>query len=196
MYLPEHFREDDEETLGALVDRYPFGALVSDRDGVPTANHVPFIYDRKTRTLLAHVARANPQWRDLSGDSQALVIFQGPHAYISPTWYVDPGVPTWNYAAVHVYGSVTTLHEPARVAAIVERLTARFERSQQRPWQPTYDDSLLQAIVGLEIKIARVEGKLKLSQNRSARDRAAVIARLQASGADNDAALAGLMKNR
>jgi transcriptional regulator len=196
MYLPEHFREDDEETLGALVDRYPFGALVTSRDGVPVANHVPFIYDRKTRTLLAHVARANPQWRDLSGTSQVLVIFQGPHAYISPTWYVEPGVPTWNYAAVHVYGSVTTLHGPARVADIVERLTARFERSQQRPWQPTYDESLLHAIVGLEIKITRVEGKLKLSQNRSAQDRAAVIARLEASGADSDAALAGLMKNR
>jgi transcriptional regulator len=196
MYIPEPFREDDPETLGALVDRYPFGALVACRDGVPAASHVPFIYDRTTHTLLAHVARANPQWRDFSGDAKVLVIFQGPHAYISPSWYVDSGVPTWNYTAVHVYGAARTLHDSASVADIVERLTARFERTQERPWQPSYDERLLREIVGIRIEIARVEGKLKLSQNRSARDRAAVVAQLEASGSDNDAALASLMKHR
>lgn len=196
MYIPEPFREDDQETLGALVDRYPFGALVSSREGVPAASHVPFIYDRKAHTLLAHVARANPQWRDFSGDAKVLVIFQGPHAYISPSWYVDPGVPTWNYTAVHVYGAVRTLHDTASVADIVERLTARFESTQERPWQPSYDEALLREIVGIRIEIGRVEGKLKLSQNRSARDRAAVVAQLEASGSDNDSALASLMKHR
>jgi transcriptional regulator len=179
-----------------LVDRYPFGALVACRDGVPAASHVPFIYDRKAHTLLAHVARANPQWRDLSGDSEVLVIFQGPHAYVSPSWYVDPGVPTWNYTAVHVYGAVRTLHDAPSVAAIVERLTARFESAQERPWQAAYDERLLRQIVGIEIEITRIEGKFKLSQNRSATDRAAVVAQLEASGSDNDAALAGLMKKR
>ena len=120
-------------------------------------------------------------------------MFQGPHGYISPTWYVEPGVPTWNYAAVHVYGRARAIDDPVLTARHVERLAERYERGSAEPWVPSYDPRRLAGIVGLEIRIGEMQGKFKLSQNRSAEDRARVAARLEASGTDNDAALARLV---
>ena len=196
MYIPEHFNENDADKLAAFIDEHAFGVLVTVSEGRPFASHIPFLYERETNALFGHVARANPQWRHFSNAADVMVLFQGPHAYISPSWYLAPGVPTWNYAVAHVYGSGHAVDDPSRIQDIVERLTQKFERNNQPPWIPAYEQRLLQAIVGIEIRIKEVQGKFKLGQNRSAEDRAAVASRLEATGSENDSALAGLMKGR
>ena len=193
---PKHFNEDDSEKLAAFIDEHAFGVLVTVFEGRPFASHMPFIYERESKLLLGHVARANPQWQHFSNAADVMVLFQGPHAYISPSWYVVPGVPTWNYAVAHVYGTARALDEQSRVKSIVERLTERYERHNEPPWVPTYDQRLLGAIVGIEIRIKEVQGKFKLSQNRSAADRAAVISKLEGTGSESDSALARLMEGK
>jgi transcriptional regulator len=195
LYIPQHFLENDPARLEKLIDTYPFGTLITLADGRPFATHLPFIYDRDAGLLLAHVARANPQWRQLEGQPAAMAIFQGPHGYISPTWYVEPGVPTWDYAVVHVYGTGRAIDDAAATRSQVERLAARHERGNRPPWRPDYDARMLAGIVGIEIRIERIEGKFKLSQNRSAADRAAVMAKLVARGGDDDLALARLIES-
>ncbi|MBI4204646.1 MAG: FMN-binding negative transcriptional regulator [Betaproteobacteria bacterium] len=194
MYVPKHFGEGDGEKLAALIDENGFGVLVTVSEGRPFASHIPFIYEREANVLLGHVARANPQWRHFSIGSEVMVVFQGPHAYVSPSWYRSPGVPTWNYAVAHVYGSAEALEEPSRIKGIIERLAGKYERNNKPPWVPTYDPRLLGAIVGIEVRIKEVQGKFKLSQNRSAADRAAVVAKLEATGSEGDLALARLME--
>lgn len=194
MYTPKHFLEADPDELEKLIDAYAFGALISNDAGRPFATHVPFLYDRKQSVLSCHVARANPQWRHFERDPAVLVIFQGPHGYVSPTWYVDPGVPTWDYAVAHVHGTARAVEDPVAVRAHVERLAARYEQSNRSPWQPDYDRRKLAGIVGIEIQITEIEGKFKLSQNRSGADRASVVAKLNARGTDTDLALARLIE--
>lgn len=196
MYIPKHFNENDAEKLAAFIDEYAFGVLVTVSEGRPFASHIPFLYERESGRLLGHVARANPQWRHFSDGADVMVLFQGPHAYISPSWYLAPGVPTWNYAVAHVYGSARALDDPSGIKDIVERLTEKYERNNRPPWMPAYDQGRLQAIVGIQIRIKEVQGKFKLSQNRSAADRAAVVSRLEATGSENDAALARLMRGK
>lgn len=194
MYIPRHFNENDTEKLAALIDQHAFGVLVTVSEGRPFASHIPFLYDREANALLGHVARANPQWRHFSNGADVMVLFQGPHAYVSPSWYLAPGVPTWNYAVAHVYGSAQAVDDPSRIKRIVEQLTEKYERNNRPPWTPAYDERLLQAIVGIEIRIKEVQGKFKLGQNRSAADREAVASKLEATGSASDAALARLMK--
>jgi transcriptional regulator len=196
MYLPKHFKEEDAEKVASFIDENAFGVLVTVFEGRPFASHIPFIYDRESQLLLGHVARANPQWQHFSDDADVMVLFHGPHAYISPSWYAGPGVPTWNYVAAHIYGSAQALDDPSRVKSIVERLTERYERNYEAPWVPTYDQGLLSAIVGIEIRIKEVQGKFKLSQNRSAVDRARVVSKLQGTGSERDSALAKLMERK
>ncbi|HVS24084.1 MAG TPA: FMN-binding negative transcriptional regulator [Gammaproteobacteria bacterium] len=193
MYIPGHFRESDERVLAELIDAHAFGTLVTIERGAPFASHLPFLHDREARTLHAHVARANPQWQHLATSPDVLVMFVGPHGYVSPTWYAEPGVPTWNYTAVHVYGRARAIDDAAATGRHVERLAARFERGSAAPWVPSYDAKRLAGIVGIEIRIIEIQGKFKLSQNRSAEDRARVVARLEATGTDNDEALARLV---
>lgn len=193
MYIPSHFRESDERVLAEFIDAYAFGTLVTIERGRPFASHLPFLYDRGGRTLHAHVARGNPQWQHVADDPSVLAMFQGPHGYVSPTWYSEPGVPTWNYTAVHVYGRARALDDAAVTARHVEALAARFERGSAAPWVPEYDPRRLAGIVGIEIAIGEIQGKFKLSQNRSAEDRARVVARLEARGTDESTALARLV---
>jgi transcriptional regulator len=194
MYIPNRFKEDDAETLAAFIDENAFGLLVTAVDGRPFASHIPFLYEPESQRLSAHVARANPQWQHFSDTADVMVVFQGPHAYISPAWYVDPGVPTWNYVAVHAYGIARAVEDPSDIRGIIARLTERYERNNAPPWLPTYDERLLSAIVGIEISVKALEGKFKLSQNRSAADRAAVISKLKETSSEGDAALARLME--
>jgi transcriptional regulator len=193
MYIPKHFEQNDDATLCDFIDEHAFGTLLTMAANRPFASHVPFLLDRAARRLHCHVARPNPQWQQLAESPRVLAIFAGPHGYISPTWYADPGVPTWNYAVVHVYGSARSVDDSHTTRAHVEALAAKFERSQPSPWVPDYDAGRLHGIVAIEIAIETIEGKFKLSQNRSAEDRARVIARLEATGRDADAALARLM---
>lgn len=194
MYTPKHFELTAPGALAAFIDAHAFGTLITAPEGRPFASHVPFLLDREQGVLHCHLARANPQWQALAQVPEALVIFTGPHGYVSPTWYTDPGVPTWNYTAVHVYGAARIVDDPEHVARHVEALAAKFERGSAAPWVPDYDPLKVRGIVGIEVRIRSIEGKFKLSQNRSAADRGGVIANLRASGRDNDLALAGLME--
>jgi len=193
MYVPQHFAENDPTTLAEFIGAHSFGTLVTSADGVPFASHVPFLYDRAAGVLHCHLARANPQWRHFELPHEALAIFAGPHSYISPTWYTEAGVPTWNYAVAHVYGSGRVIDDVDATGRHVEALAAKFEQGRAAPWAPNYDRRRLAGIVGIEIRVRAIEGKFKLSQNRSAADRDGVVTQLRASGTDNDAALAALM---
>jgi transcriptional regulator len=188
MYIPTAFRADDRTALYDLIERHGFGTLVTVLDGAPFATHLPFLIDRDRGVLLGHVARVNPHARALDGGAEALIIFQGPHAYVSPSWYATaPAVPTWNYAAVHVYGVPGLLDEP-RLLDLLDRLVSKYESWRERPWTmdlpADYQQKMLRGIVGFEVPIGRIEGKFKLSQNRSTEDRAGVIRALEAGGAE------------
>ncbi len=209
MYVPDPFALHDQDAIADLLRRHSFALLVTAADGAPQASHLPFLYDPgrgPKGTLIAHLARANPQAAELerlaAEGGAALVVFRGPHAYISPRWYgAAPAVPTWNYLAVHAYGTPEIVAEPARVRAIIERLVEVHESGLAEPWSldgltDSYVSAMLRGIVAFEIPIARLEGKAKLSQNKTAADRAAVIAALAATGRADDEALAAMMAKR
>ena len=191
MYLPPVFREDSIEVLHAMMREHPLATLVTlDADGI-VANHIPLLVDAEPLpygTLLGHVARANPVWRDFSTEVPALAIFSGPEHYISPSWYPakqEHGrvVPTWNYAAVHAYGRLEVHEDPEWLRNLVTRLTATHEAQFEQPWAVAgapsdYVDGLLTAIVGIEMRIERIEGKWKMGQNRSPADRRGAVAGL------------------
>src|ERR1700690_2865826 len=139
MYIPKSFEVTDSSTLHEFIETYSFGTLVTIAGEQPIATRIPLILDRTSGrhgTLLGHVARANPQWRPFDGDRQCLVMFDGPHAYVSPTWYAtSPAVPTWNYATVHVYGTPRAREEGDFTAAALRDLVARHEGSRATPWR-------------------------------------------------------------
>jgi transcriptional regulator len=203
MYVPRHFAEERTEVLHAAIEQAEFGTLVTLGAEGLIATHLPLVLEPAAGplgTLYGHVARANSQWRDHVEDVQALAIFLGPHAYVSPAWYATPSkvVPTWNYLAVHAYGPLRTYDDPVRLRTHVERLTRRQESSRDQPWelagQP--DDfvaSMLNAIVGVEIPIQRLEGKWKMSQNRPEADRLGAINGLSTSDNPAEQAVAAVM---
>lgn len=202
MYTPGSFRERELGALHALIRRYNFAVMFSQHDGVPTATHLPFLLD-ETRgeygTLIAHIARANPQWKKFDEHTEVLVVFQGPHAYISPSYYADQAtVPTWNYAAVHVYGVPVLVHEPVALRPMVDALLDSHETAVHSQWDRSLAEpdmySDLQAIVGIEIPIRRVEGKWKFNQNRSLDDQKGVVAALEGSGDSLEREVAAIMR--
>jgi transcriptional regulator len=198
MYLPAHFAEQRPEALHALMRAHPLATLVvPTADGIE-ANHVPMLLDGDAGILRGHVARANGVWRT-APNGDALAVFHGPQAYITPSWYrakAEHGkvVPTWNYAVVHAHGSLRWIDDAAWLRALVTRLTETHEAGFSAPWHVAdaprdYVDQMLRAIVGFELKITRLEGKFKLSQNRAAADIDGVVAGLDAAGDDASAAL-------
>ncbi len=204
MYIPKAFREEEAAILHPLMQTYSFATLVSQRDGAPFASHLPLILhpeEGPNGTLIGHMARANPQWRDFDGEQEVLAIFQGPHAYVSPSWYtVQPSVPTWNYAAVHAYGVPRLMTDEAELYGALQALVQTYEASRAQPW--TLDGpndflhKMMRAIVGFSIPIVRLEGKYKLSQNRSSVDQEQVVQRLAAQGDPLEADVAELMQER
>lgn len=207
MYVNKHHRFDDAGAMQALIDAYALGAWVlAGRDGL-IANHIPFLLDRERGphgTLVGHVARANPVWRMLDAQVESMVIFQGPQAYITPNWY--PGkaehgkvVPTWDYAVVHAHGVARAIEDRDWLLAMLGRLTGTHEATLQRPWRiedapPAYIDKLLRAIVGIEIRIDRLEGKLKASQDEAQEDRIGTVAGLRGLSDPKAGAMADLVK--
>jgi len=189
MYIPKAFREDDLNTLHKFMREYSFATLITQHEGVPFATHLPFILDAQrgqNGSLLAHMARANPQWHDFASEQEVLVIFQGPHAYVSPSWYeVELSVPTWNYAVVHAYGIPRLLEDNEELYKLLKILIETHEAQFESPWPFQLPDDYLQkmmhGIVGFEIEITRLEGKFKMSQNRTESERENVIAALQES---------------
>jgi transcriptional regulator len=203
MYLPSHFRENDRRELHAVIAGNSFATLVSIHDGIPFASHLPFLLDPdrgEHGTLLAHMARANPQWRDFADGRELLAIFQGPHGYITPSWYTEgQHVPTWNYVAVHAYGTPRIIDDPDEMMAMLEELVRINEAGFERPWMlrdDTWARGLLSAIVGFEMTITRLEGKFKLSQNRDAEDHAGVVEALGRSNRPEDRKMAVMMASR
>ena len=188
MYVPPEFRLDEAAAIEELLNRHDFGLLVSSGPEGPEATHLPFLYDQKRGVIEAHLSRGNAQWRRLDvlakEGGQALLIVQGPHAYISPRWYETPAsVPTWNYLAVHVYGRPSPITDRDRLYAQQQRLAARYEGPSDWTMDavaPDVLEKLLRGIYGFELPIERLEAKAKLSQNKSAGDRKGVVAALNA----------------
>lgn len=194
MYLPDHFRQDDTEAMRRLIEEQPLGTLITVRDGEPVANHIPFLLEPRAPgpdVLIAHVARSNDVWHEGDDPHHALVVFHGVDAYISPTWYPTKAethrvVPTWNYAVVHVHGRLV-IHDDAHwVRAAIGKLTRTMERDQDRPWNMgqaprSFLAEQVSNIVGIEIRIDRMVGKWKMSQNRETGDQQGAIAGLQLS---------------
>jgi len=207
VYLPKHFEERDAGRLRSLIQRYPLGALVTATESGLDANHIPFLFadtGGAAGTLHGHIARANPLWREGVRDATALVIFQGPNSFISPSWYPSKRenarvVPTWNYAVVHVHGVLRFVDDPAWVRSHVEALTREHEGKRDPPWAVTdapaeFVDKMVSAVVGIEISITRWYGKWKVSQNRSAADRVGVVEGLEREASASSVAMAALVK--
>jgi transcriptional regulator len=206
MYQPPHFREGRLDVQHALIRAHPFGALVSVGPDGLIANHFPFVVDAATGplgTLRAHMSRGNAQWKSLGGAGEVLAIFQGPEGYITPSWYeskreTGKAVPTWNYVLVHVYGRPRVVEDRDWLARHVAELTDLHEGGREEPWAVSdapvdFLDGMLKGIVGVEIEITRIEGKWKLSQNRTVADRAGVVEGLNAEGDERSLTMAGLV---
>jgi transcriptional regulator len=200
MYLPAAFAETDLTRLHDFIEQHSFGLLVSQVDGLPFASHLPFLLHRTAGprgTLVGHVARANPQWRE-AGRQTALAIFSGPHAYVSPTWYdAEQVVPTWNYTAVHAYGRVQVVEDGDDLRDIVRDMVRFHEHAMPRPWSfdpsSTFAARMLAQIVGLRIEIDKIEGKWKLNQNHPVERRRKVVRALRECPGENAQAIAALM---
>ena len=143
------------------------------------STHIPVLLEATNNRLLGHLARANPQWQSIDGQ-EVLITLQGSHDYISPSWYCSPGVPTWNYQAVHIYGICQVFEDTTKLKQVVDALTGKFESVFDTPWQPDYKASMLRGIVGIEVEINEIQCKYKLSQNRSREDQDMVIEQLKA----------------
>jgi len=199
MYAPEYNQNDDRAELLAFMRANNFALLVTATGGAPAASHLPCIVEARGAqlALVMHMARANPQWQQFFED-EVLVVFSGPHAYVSPRWYEQTErVPTWNYAALHAYGRVTVLGERAAKHAAVARLVAAHDPQ----WCPAFEalreeyvDSMLEGIVAFEIAVTRIEARWKLSQNRGRREQERIAAQLEKSADGTERALAELTR--
>jgi transcriptional regulator len=188
MYVPDNFKETDVATLHEAIRHAKLGTLVTIGSGGLVASHVPMLVEPDPApfgTLIGHIARANPQWREPATETETLAIFLGPNAYVSPAWYATKRatgkvVPTWNYVAIHAYGRVRFYDEADRLLDLVTRLTDTHEAGRPDRWRVTdapaeYTRGMLKAIVGFELPIARLQGKWKMSQNRPAEDLPGIV---------------------
>lgn len=205
MYQPDHFRVDDLPQMHALMRGRPFAALVSAGAAGLYATHLPTVLKEEGPfgTIECHLARANPHWKDLAAGGEALMIFQGPDAYITPNWYpskteTQKVVPTWNYAVVHAYGVPEVMQHKDWLRRHVGELTAQQETTEARPWEvsdapESYIDVMLRGIVGFRFVIGRLEGKWKMSQNRGTKDREGVGRGLSQRGKGDDLEMAEIV---
>lgn len=209
MYLPQHFEETRPEILHELIRSHALGTfVVLGADGL-VANHIPFVLEPGHGlhgTLYGHVARSNPVWKQFSGAVEALVVFQGPESYITPSWYPTKhadgrAVPTWNYAVVHVYGQPHVREDAAWLLEHVTQLTRIHEAHQALPWEVSdaprdYVDQMIGRIVGIEIPISTIQGKWKVTQNRKVADRLGVAAGLESRATEPSRDMAELVMQR
>ncbi len=207
MYNPGHFAERRPEVLAEAISKARLATLVTMGPDGLTASHLPILFDPTAGefgTVRGHLARANPQWQSFDASVPALLIVQGPEAYVSPSWYPTKAehgkvVPTWNYVTIHAYGTLSISQDREWLREVVTRLTDREEAARPAPWAVTdaptdFIDGMLGAIVGIELPLTRVGGKWKMSQNRPAGDRAGVVAGLAASTDPSDQAAAKVMR--
>lgn len=203
MYLPKIFENADHKAAFDLLNQYSFATLITHTEEGLLANHLPLVVSESDGAikLAGHMARPNPQWRHFSSCGSVLAIFQGPHSYISPSWYVDSlNVPTWNYAVVHVYGKATSIEDRKPLKNILAAMTDKYESAQPQPWRLELPEDfmadLMNGIVGFEIVVERIESKFKLSQNRSAEDRNGVLQALSQKQDDMSRAILALMNSK
>lgn len=198
MYCPAHFLDNDgQAALVKLLETHPLATIVRTTENGLVADHIPLFYENGK--LIGHVAKANPLWQT-APDSEILVIFQGIDAYISPSWYASKPVthkvvPTWNYTTVHVYGHLNAVLAPQKNLEIVQKLTDIHEKNLPEPWSvqsapADYIERMLNAIVGIEISISRIEAKWKVSQNQAVENQDSLIQHLQGSGEETAANMA------
>lgn len=200
MYIPKQFEVTDPDLLYPVIRQFSFATVVTHDGKAPFASHLPMLLDEEgdAPRLIGHMARANSQWRHFDDGNEALVIFEGPHGYISPAWYeTELAVPTWNYVAVHAYGVPKLIEDDAALLGLVERAVEYYESGRDEPWKADlpadFQAGLLKAIVGFEIPIARLEGKFKLGQNRPQADIEKSVAALGESSSPGDRELAEWM---
>ncbi|PHD62014.1 transcriptional regulator [Bacillus toyonensis] len=198
MYIPKYFAIQDEEMKYETIEQNSFATLFSQHNGEPYATHLPLVLNRETLTLYGHFARPNAQWKD-SENQQVLAIFQGPHSYISPSWYeTNKAVPTWNYVAVHVYGELEIVEDEQGLVESLQDLVHKYENPQStyslNDVDPDYMAGLSKGIVGFKIKINKIEGKAKLSQNHSIERRNLVVEKLEKVGSEGSKRITELMR--
>lgn len=198
MYIPKHFKINDVEQIYEFIEKYSFATLYSTHKGEPYATHLPLILKKDENALYGHFARANGQWKDI-GNQLALVIFQGPHCYISPSWYeTTNAVPTWNYVSVHVYGKVDVIEDENVIFNSLDEMVTKYEKADSpynlKNVDTKYIEGMSKGIVAFKITITKMEAKTKLSQNHPAERQELIIQNLERSENPDDREVASLMK--
>ncbi|MDP4171201.1 MAG: FMN-binding negative transcriptional regulator [Bacillota bacterium] len=198
MYVPKHFKIEGKEEIYELIEQYSFATLVSQHNAEPYATHLPLTLDKDAGVLYGHFARPNEQWKDIEHQN-VLVIFQGPHCYISPSWYeTNKAVPTWNYVAVHVYGKVEIIHNEQEAFQALVKMVNKYEKPDRayklKEVDSSYIEGMTKGIVNFKIKITKMEGKAKLSQNHPMERRELIIRELEKLSGEENKRIAGLMK--
>ncbi|MEV5026602.1 FMN-binding negative transcriptional regulator [Paenibacillus sp. LPE1-1-1.1] len=198
MYIPSHFHIDEIKVAYDIIKEHSFATLFSQQDGVPFATHLPLILDKENKYLYGHFARPNPQWKDISNQN-VLAIFHGPHCYISPSWYeTNKAVPTWNYVTVHVYGEVTLIDDEKELMDSLHEMVLKYEAPDSsykiQEVDADYIAGLNKGIQGFKIKINKIEGKAKLSQNHSVQRQELVINQLERIQNGDEQKIASLMR--
>lgn len=198
MYIPKHFQMDDEEVIYDFIEKHGFALLFSQHKGEPYATHLPLELNKDEHALYGHFARTNEQWKDIE-NQQVLVVFQGPHCYISPTWYeTTKAVPTWNYVTVHVYGQLEIIEDGKVIYDSLDDLVNKYE-GPDSPYnlaeiEPGFIDGMMKGIVAFKINITKIEGKAKLSQNHPRERQELIIKQLESTSIQNDLQVAALMR--
>ncbi|MEH7179779.1 FMN-binding negative transcriptional regulator [Neobacillus vireti] len=198
MYIPKHFKIDNDEVIYNFIEKNSFATLFSQHNGEPYATHLPLLLNKEEGFLYGHFARPNEQWKDIENQN-VLVIFQGPHCYISPSWYeTNQAVPTWNYVAIHVYGQLEIVENEQEVYESLLDMVKKYEKPGSSYHLEDVDDKYImgmsKGIVGFKIKISKIEGKAKLSQNHPTERQELVIKQLENSSDQNNLQIAELMK--
>ncbi|WP_102346081.1 FMN-binding negative transcriptional regulator [Bacillus sp. Marseille-P3661] len=200
MYIPKHFKMDDEEVIHDFIEKYGFATLFSQHKGEPYATHLPLMLNKSENALYGHFARPNEQWKD-AANQQVLVIFQGPHCYISPTWYeTTKAVPTWNYVSIHLYGKLEIIEDRKEIVESLVDLVNKYEGPDStyhlNDVEPSFIEGMIKGIVAFRIKITKIEAKAKLSQNHSVERQELIIKNLENTSQPDQIQVASLMKKQ
>jgi transcriptional regulator len=198
MYIPKQFNIENEEVIYDFIEKNSFGTLFSQHTGEPYATHLPLLLNKEEGFLYGHFARPNEQWKDIA-NQKVLVIFQGPHCYISPSWYeINQAVPTWNYVAIHVYGQLEIVEDEQEVFEALSDMVKKYEKPDSSYHLENVDENFIKGmskgIVGFKININKIEGKAKLSQNHPVARQERIIKQLENSADQNNIHIAQLMK--
>jgi transcriptional regulator len=198
MYIPRHFQINDEEIIYDFIEKYSFATLFSHHNGEPYATHLPLILNKDENALYGHFARPNEQWKDIESQ-QVLVVFQGPHCYISPSWYETmKAVPTWNYVSIHIYGKMDIVEDPKVIFDSLNDMVKKYESPDSpynlRDVNPTFIEGMSKGIVAFRINISKIEAKAKLSQNHPVERQKLIIKQLENTSLQDNLQVASLMK--